>query len=52
MERIFSAIISFLRSLIGKREIEKPRDTGPDVDQVAEDFYDDMLDADKKRKKH
>ncbi len=53
IDKIFSAIVSFFRSLFGiKDKNEKPkRSITADVDEVAGTFYRNLMDAEKKKKR-
>ena len=48
LTRIWCAIVTFFKSIFGKRVTLKPPKTGPDIDQIAADFYGNLLDAEKK----
>jgi hypothetical protein len=51
LTRAWYAIVAFFKSVFGKRVKTEPPKTGPDIDQIAEDFYGNLLDAEKKTSK-
>ena len=53
MTGFLSAIAAFWKSLFQRKEVSKKpqQQDAPDVDDVAREFYNDMLDWDRKSKK-
>jgi len=48
--RLFSAFVAFWRSLL-KKPVQPQKPSAPDVNEVAQQFYFDLLDAEQRRKR-